>query len=329
VDPSKYKNLRDFVSGGRINIPHMLRRMKLAAKCHNQSFQTLAQALNKLARVRKGFTLTICEDKVITEQPAKSIKVGAIACGLHIESILNGVLSPELFNDYHWTIICESNKLLNSFIASRLTQQCPPVVKISLISDLLASKSGTLPEVDVLFLTLPCTGMTVLREQNQNVPSAEGSMFFDGTQIQIIKKLGLPNIVASECTGPHVHNYEHHVKVTNDINALGYNTSEGSHVHNSACYGGHTSQPRWLPFFVRPNVGNVTNYKFSKLETQHPQPLSQIMSVNESDVETFDIKQVQRIVSDYGIKAYAAQEIFCKNKWDCAQDPIHKDMPFS
>ena len=159
----------------------MLRRMKASARCHNQNFQALTQAFNKLTRVRKGVTLTICENKVITEQPAKSIKVSAIARGLHIESIHKGVLSPELFNNYHWTIICESNKLLNSFIASRLTQQCPPVVNISLISTLLALKPGTLPEVDVSFLTLPCTGMTVLREQNQNAPSAEGSMFFDGT----------------------------------------------------------------------------------------------------------------------------------------------------
>ena len=180
VDPCKYKNLRDFVSGGRINIPHMLRRMKSAARCHTQTFQSLAQAFNKLARVRKGFTLTICEDKVITEQPAKSIKVSAIACGLHIESIPNGVLSSDLFHDFHWTIICESNKLLNSFIANRLTQQCPSVANFSLISDLLASKDKS-PAVDVTFFTLPCTGMTVLREENQNVPSTEGSMFFDGT----------------------------------------------------------------------------------------------------------------------------------------------------
>ena len=104
MDPGKYKNLRDFVSGGRINISHILRRMKLAAKCHTQSLQALAQAFNKLARIRKGFTLTICEDKVITEQPAESIKVSAIACGLHIESIPNGVLSSDLFHDFHWSI---------------------------------------------------------------------------------------------------------------------------------------------------------------------------------------------------------------------------------
>jgi len=101
-----------------------------------------------------------------------------------------------------------------------------------------------------------------------------------------------------------------------------YNTSEGSHVHNSACYGNYTSQPRWLPIFVRPNVGDVTNYNFSKLEIQHPKPLSQIMSANENDVETFDFKLVQRIVPDYGIKACTAQEKFCNNKWDRVQEPM-------
>ena len=52
MDPGKYKNLKDFVSGGRINIPHMLRRMELAARYHSQDFQALTQSFNKLKRVR-------------------------------------------------------------------------------------------------------------------------------------------------------------------------------------------------------------------------------------------------------------------------------------
>ena len=53
------------------------------------------------------------------------------------------------------------------------------------------------------------------------------------------------------------------------------------------------------------------------------------MSANESDVELFDFKQVQRIVSGYGIKAYTAQEKFCNNKWDTFHGPMHNYISFS
>ena len=53
------------------------------------------------------------------------------------------------------------------------------------------------------------------------------------------------------------------------------------------------------------------------------------MSANESNVELFDIKQIQRIVPAHGIKAYTAQERFCNEKWDTFHGPMHIDMPFS
>ena len=53
------------------------------------------------------------------------------------------------------------------------------------------------------------------------------------------------------------------------------------------------------------------------------------MSANESDVELFDFKQVQRIVSGYGIKAYTAQEKFCNNRWDRFHGLMHHLIPFS
>ena len=87
-------------------------------------------------------------------------------------------------------------------------------------------------------------------------------MFFDGTQTRLIKAHDLPRLVASECTGPHLKNHEHHIEVTEDITALGYNTPEGSAVFNSACFGCYTSQPRWLAIFARNSVGNIANYRF-------------------------------------------------------------------
>ena len=189
---------------------------------------------------------SITENQV-KQKTAGPINTACIACGLNIESMPNGILSSPKLQDFQIRVFCERDDRLAIPISNRHHAQGMKITRIREIKSILEYTGQPYDQIGLLYLSLSCQGVTVLRLNEASYPTTtDMKMFSDGSQAKLVRRFGKPRCVITECTGPHPSDYSQHKKSEQQYVDMGYYCTVKNKMANAAFHGNWQSRPRYI-----------------------------------------------------------------------------------
>ena len=246
VHPWRYNRLKSFHNGARLNLLETLRHFKNMRRSSRKDHNIISISLDRLLRLRRNMIYSITENQV-KQKTAGPINTACIACGLNIESMPNGILSSPKLQDFQIRVFCERDDRLAIPISNRHHAQGMKITRIREIKSILEYTGQPYDQIGLLYLSLSCQGVTVLRLNEASYPTTtDMKMFSDGSQAKLVRRFGKPRCVITECTGPHPSDYSQHKKSEQQYVDMGYYCTVKNKMANAAFHGNWQSRPRYI-----------------------------------------------------------------------------------